>query len=139
MTKGKKKQTSSSRGSDQADSAPAEVIPMDIFRAGMNFENTIEYIESKTLDAFFGHICRQGDWDLAKQHIAHVKEWCQMLRVEFNFLPEDIQKKILKASDALESATDELLGTIDEKDFDEANKKLEKILKVIRGLYKLRE
>ncbi len=115
----------------------------DIFKTGMNFENTIEFIESKVLDAFFGTICRQGDWDLAKQYISNVEEWVQMLqttaKLEFNFLPEDLQNKIIKTSENLDSGIKILLKAIEKKNFDDSNTVLEMILKEIRDLYKLRE
>lgn len=115
----------------------------DIFKAGMNFENTIEFIESKLLDAFFGHICRQGDWDLAKQYITNVQEWVQMLqttaKLEMGFLPSNLQNTIIKTSENLETGIKALLQAINKKDFDDSNTVLETILKEIRALYKLRE
>jgi uncharacterized membrane protein len=116
---------------------------IEIFKMGMNFENTIEYIESKLLDAFFGHICRQNEWDLAQQYILNVKEWCQNLqttaKLELNFLPENLQETIIKTAGNLEVGIDALLKAISEKNFDNANKELENVLKYIRELYKLRE
>lgn len=136
--------------------APEEVLPereskekstgkdaLEIFKLGMNFENTIEYIESKLLDAFFGHICRQNEWDLAQQYLLNVKEWCQMLqttaKLELNFLPDNLQEKIIKTGGGLEVGINNLLKAISEKNFDTANKELENALKYIRELYKLRE
>ncbi|MHA1648953.1 MAG: hypothetical protein ACTSYB_02075, partial [Candidatus Helarchaeota archaeon] len=116
---------------------------VDIFRIGMNFENTIEYIESKILDAFFGYICRQGEWDLAEQYLLNVKEWCQMLKTtanfELTFLPKSLQDNIINLVKNLEKGIESLLKTISKKDFEVANKELEKILKIIRELYKIRE
>jgi hypothetical protein len=118
-------------------------VPGEIFKLGMNFENTIEYIESKLLDAFFGHICRQNEWDLAQQYILNVKEWCQNLqttaKLELNFLPDNLQEKIIKTAGNLEVGINSLLKAISEKNFDSANKELENALKPIRELYKLRE
>ena len=117
--------------------------PADIFKLGMNFENTIEYIESKVLDAFFGHICRQNEWDLAQQYLLNVKEWCQMLqttaKLELNFLPDNLQEMIIKTGANLEMGINDLLKAISEKNFDNANKVLENVLKYIRELYKIRE
>ncbi|MDD1776624.1 MAG: hypothetical protein LUQ65_00525 [Candidatus Helarchaeota archaeon] len=116
---------------------------LEIFKLGMNFENTIEYIESKLLDAFFGHICRQNEWELAQQYILNVKEWCQSLqttaKLELNFLPDNLQEKIIKTGGNLEVGIDTLLKAISQKNFDNANKELENILRDIRELYKLRE
>lgn len=116
---------------------------LEIFKMGMNFENTIEYIESKLLDAFFGHICRQNEWDLAEQYILNVKEWCQMLqttaKLELNFVPDNLQERIIKTGENLEVGINNLLKAISEKNFDNANKELENALKYIRELYKLRE
>ncbi|MFX1296324.1 MAG: hypothetical protein ACFFD2_15915 [Promethearchaeota archaeon] len=121
----------------------AKMSSVDIFKSGMTFENTIEYIESKTLDAFFGHIYRQGEWTLAEQYLINVKEWCQMLQTtanfELTFLSRDLQNKIINLSKDLEDNINLLIKTINTRDFDKANKQLEKILKVIRELYKIRE
>lgn len=146
MAKGKRKSKTPVKkktpaGSDAETITGAEMV--DIFKYGMSFENTIEFIESKILDAFFGHICRQGEWDLAKQYILNMQEWCQMLqtsaKIDYNFLPDDLQKKIVTTIESLETGIDNMLKTIDKKDFDEANKVLEHILKDIRALYKIRE
>ena len=142
MGKGKKTQKKSKKASSPTDSASSQSAT-DIFRIGMTFENKLEYIESKTLDAFFGHICRQGEWDLAEQYILIVKEWCQNLQTtanfELSFLPKSMQDNIIELSKGLEAGIDDLLETISKKDFDEANKRLEQILKIIRELYKIRE
>ena len=142
MAKGKKKKTASQNKSLKE--TPQSVkSSVDIFRIGMNFENTIEYIESKILDAFFGHICRQGEWDLAEQYLLNVKEWCQMLKTtanfELTFLPKSLQDNIINLVKNLEKGIESLLKTISKKDFEVANKELEKILKIIRELYKIRE
>ncbi|MHA1360718.1 MAG: hypothetical protein ACTSQI_21055 [Candidatus Helarchaeota archaeon] len=142
MPKGKKKKKTPKDSSSSFNSAPTQ-SSVEIFRLGMTFENTIEYIESKVLDAFFGHICRQGEWDLAKQYIINVKEWCQMLlttaTLELTFLPVDLQEKIVQMGKKLEIGINDLLKAISTKDFDDANRNLESILKLIRELYKIRE
>ncbi len=136
--------------------APGDVLPereskekstgkgsLEVFKLGMNFENTIEYIESKLLDAFFGHIFRQNEWDLAQQYLLNVKEWCQNLQTtakfELNFLPDNLQEEIVKTGAGLEVGINNLLKAISEKNFDAANKELENALKYIRELYKVRE
>jgi hypothetical protein len=142
MPKGKKGKSNlnAPKSLEPSEAAKSSVA---IFRIGMTFENTIEYIESKILDAFFGHICRQGEWDLAKQYILNVKEWCQMLQTtanfELTFLPDALQNEIIKLGKNLETGVDALLKAIGKKDFDEANKELESVLKLIRELYKIRE
>ena len=142
MGKGKKTQKKSNKESPPAKSTSTQ-SSTDIFRIGMTFENKLEYIESKTLDAFFGHICRQGEWDLAEQYIIIVKEWCQNLQTtanfELGFLPKSMQDNIVELTKDLEAGIDGLLETISNKDFDDANKSLERILKIIRELYKIRE
>lgn len=142
MVKGKKGKDSSMQPENSNQSSPT-INPMVIFKTGMNFENTIEFIESKVLDAFFGHICRQSDWDLAKQYIQNVEEWVQMLqttaKLELHFLPEEIQNKIISISENLEKGIKNLLKFISQRDFDESNRGLENILREIRNLYKLRE
>ena len=139
MAKGKKKKDTPTSANKQEEGTNAS----EIFKIGMNFENTIEFIESKILDAFFGHICRQGDWDLANQYILNVQEWVQMLqttaKIELGFLPNNLQETIIKTSANLESGIKSLLKAIIKKDFDESNTILETILKEIRNLYKLRE
>ena len=142
MVKGKKtKLTPSQKNSGNKRTSTDDII--NIFKKGMNFENTIEYIESKILDAFFGHISRQGEWDLAKQYLLNVKEWCQMLQTtvnfEFTFLPKDLQDKITKIGSELENGIDGLINAISNRNFDIANKELEKTLRMIRELYKIRE
>jgi len=131
------------KGSSPTGNSTPSQSSVEIFRLGMTFENTIEYIESKVLDAFFGHICRQGEWDLAQQYLKNVKEWCQMLlttaTLELTFLPAALQEKIIQMGKALETGINDLLESISSKDFDEANKQLESILKLIRELYKIRE
>ncbi|MHA1426834.1 MAG: hypothetical protein ACTSQI_12680 [Candidatus Helarchaeota archaeon] len=142
MPKGKKRNKALKGSSPTGNSTPSQ-SSVEIFRLGMTFENTIEYIESKVLDAFFGHICRQGEWDLAQQYLKNVKEWCQMLlttaTLELTFLPAALQEKIIQMGKALETGINDLLESISSKDFDEANKQLESILKLIRELYKIRE
>ncbi|MHA1266188.1 MAG: hypothetical protein ACTSRS_13225 [Candidatus Helarchaeota archaeon] len=142
MPKGKKKKGSKKPTKVQPDKAPS-VSAMEIFKIGMNFENTIEFIESKLLDAFFGHICRQGDWDLAKQYIQNVEEWVQMLqttvKLEYHFLPHNLQSTIIETSTKLGEGIKALLNAISTKNFDKSNQVLESILKEIRNLYKLRE
>ena len=142
MAKGKKKKEKPASTDTQGEGSSTKAA-IEIFKTGMNFENTIEFIESKLLDAFFGHICRQGDWDLANQYILNVLEWVQMLqttaKLELEFLPNDVQEKIIKTSERLESGIKALLKAISKKDFDESNTTLETILKEIRNLYKLRE
>lgn len=142
MAKGKKASEDVLPARESKDKSVGKA-PVDIFKLGMNFENTIEYIESKVLDAFFGHICRQNEWDLAQQYILNVKEWCQMLqttaKLELNFLPDNLQEKIIKTGGNLEVGINDLLKAVSEKNFDNANKVLENVLKNIRELYKLRE
>ena len=142
MPKGKKSKEHDKNTDSETPNESAK-SPVDIFKVGMNFENTIEFIESKVLDAFFGHICRQGEWELANQYLSNVKEWCQMLlttaNFELTFLPKSLQEKIMKTSKDLEADIDNLLEVTALKDFDKANKALEKILVNIRELYKLRE
>ncbi len=138
-----KSKNSKSVDNSQTNNDNSTPTSFEIFKIGMNFENTIEYIESKTLDSFFGHICRQGEWDLANQYMQNVQEWVQMLlttaKLELNFLPKDLQEKIVETSEDLKTSIENLLKTIEKKDFDEANKNIEKILKIIRNLYKVRE
>ncbi|NVM54229.1 MAG: hypothetical protein HWN66_11055 [Candidatus Helarchaeota archaeon] len=142
MVKGKiaKKKAAKNSINIQSDS---DTNIANIFKFGMNFENTIEFIESKILDAFFGHISRQGDWDLAEQYILNVQEWCQMLqttvKIELDFLPKNLQQKIIATTEKLGVGIENMLEAISKKDFDEANKVLEPILKEIRALYKIRE
>jgi hypothetical protein len=142
MAKGKKQKAEAS-SEDKDEKCTTEKSASEIFKLGMNFENTIEFIESKVLDAFFGHISRQGEWDLAKQYISNVQEWCQMLvttaNFDLNFLQKSLQEKIVKNCKNLEVGIQNLLELISLKDFDKANEGLEKILKSIRELYQLRE
>jgi hypothetical protein len=142
MAKGKKQKTEA-LSEDKDEECTTEKSASEIFKLGMNFENTIEFIESKVLDAFFGHISRQGEWDLAKQYISNVQEWCQMLvttaNFDLNFLQKSLQEKIVKNCKNLEVGIQNLLELISLKDFDKANEGLEKILKSIRELYQLRE
>ncbi|HUX99050.1 MAG TPA: hypothetical protein VMV49_05815 [Candidatus Deferrimicrobium sp.] len=142
MAKGKK-QKAEAPTENKDEECTTEKSVSEIFKLGMNFENTIEYIESKVLDAFFGHISRQGEWDLAKQYISNVQEWCQMLQTtanfDLNFLSKSLQETIVKSCKNLELGIQNLLEVISLKDFDKANESLEKILKNIRELYRLRE
>lgn len=139
MPKGKKKLDNSTKSDIKSDVKSAS----DVFKMGMQLENTIEFIESKLLDAFFGHIGRQSDWDLAKQYILNVQEWAEslflMAKLELGFLPSDLQDKIIKTSENLESGIKSLLKAINKKDFDDSNNILETILKEIRALYRIRE
>ena len=142
MAKGKKKKAKPTSADKQGEGTATKTA-REIFKMGMIFENTIEFIESKLLDAFFGHICRQGDWDLANQYLLNVQEWVQMLqttaKLEYEFLPDNLQEKIIKTSENLESGIKVLLKAISKKDFDASNTVLEIILKEIRALYRLRE
>jgi len=142
MGKEKKQQRGTKAEDDFVEKSYGKTL-IEIFKIGMNFENTLEYIESKLLDAFFGHICRQNEWTLAQQYIINVQEFCQGLqttaKLELNFLPNDLQGKIIKISGDLEIGINNLLTAISEKNFDDANKELDISLKYIRDLYKLRE
>ena len=60
-------------------------------------------------------------------------------KLELNFLPDNLQEKIIKTSGGLEVGINNLLKAISAKNFDTANKELENALKYIRELYKLRE
>jgi len=142
MVKGKKPQQKIGAEDESVEKSSGK-NSLEIFKLGMNFENTLEYIESKLLDAFFGHICRQNEWALAQQYILNVKEWCQMLettaKLELSFLPNSLLETIIRTSGDLEIGINNLLNAISEKNFDAANQELEKSLKYIRDLYRLRE
>jgi len=110
-----------------------------IFLHGLKIENIIEYIESKVLDAFFGH--KHELLENASNLMENLISWIWRLKQEIkltNFLSQELTNKILIIIDKIEDGAKNMKVAVENDNYEAGNYELEKILRAIRDFYNLR-
>ena len=107
---------------------------------GLKIENIIEYIESKTLDAFFGY--KHEDYESSSSLLNNLINWIFRLKTEIrdnSILSPGLTDILLSYVEKIDDGVRNLKISIEEQNYDQGDKEIEKILKAIRNFYDLRK
>ncbi|MHA1311207.1 MAG: hypothetical protein ACTSWR_04225 [Candidatus Helarchaeota archaeon] len=111
-----------------------------IFLQGLKIENIIEYIESKTLDAFFGY--KYDGLENKSNLLNSLINWVWRLKQEIKkntFLSDKLISTLLEIADKIDEGVRNLKIAVEQQEYNKGNIEIDKILRAIREFYDLRK